>query len=56
MVYRVVLSRAAGRARTAPGKTAAQPVTSSRDANSPIMMLGALVLAEGIVHHFPFSW
>src|SRR5262249_10270279 len=27
----------------------AQPATSSRDANSPIMMLGALVLAEGIV-------
>src|SRR5262249_38939749 len=27
----------------------AQPTTSSRDANSPIMMLGALVLAEGIV-------
>src|SRR5262249_10770034 len=31
--------------RTAPD----QPATSSRDANSPIMMLGALVLAEGIV-------
>src|SRR5215472_6037840 len=28
---------------------ATQPATSSRDANSPIMMLGALVLAEGIV-------
>src|SRR5262245_34049261 len=26
-----------------------QPATNSRDANSPIMMLGALVLAEGIV-------
>jgi hypothetical protein len=26
-----------------------QPATISRDANSPIMMLGALVLAEGIV-------
>src|SRR5262249_7923165 len=26
-----------------------QPATSSRDANSPIMMLGAFVLAEGIV-------
>src|SRR5262249_4245599 len=26
-----------------------QPATSSRDANSPIMMLGALVLADGIV-------
>src|SRR5262249_24309564 len=30
-------------------KNIAQPATSRRDANSPIMMLGALVLAEGIV-------
>ena len=30
------------------GKPPAEPVIS-RDANSPIMMLGALVLAEGIV-------
>ena len=39
-----------GRIRLAGyGKTPAQPATSNRDANSPIMMLGALVLAEGIV-------
>ena len=31
------------------GKTSAQPATSSRDANSPIMTVGAFVLAEGIV-------
>src|SRR5262249_35914271 len=38
-----------GRIRLAgSGKAPAQP-TSSREANSPIMMLGALVLAAGIV-------
>src|SRR5262249_6745760 len=31
------------------GTAATRPATSSRDANSPIMILGALVLAEGIV-------
>src|SRR5215468_398907 len=34
---------------TATGRLPAPPATSSWDANSPIMMLGALVLAEGIV-------
>src|SRR5262249_9987152 len=34
---------------TATGRLPAPPAISSWDANSPIMMLGALVLAEGIV-------
>src|SRR5262245_11716634 len=34
---------------TATGRLAAAPATGSWDANSPIMILGALVLDEGIV-------
>src|SRR5262245_44292665 len=43
-------SREGARARLAGSRTAPdQTATSSRDGNSPIMMVGALVLAEGIV-------
>src|SRR5262249_13234329 len=42
---RVVVSRAARRGRMPPAEVPADPATSSRDANSPIMTLGALVLA-----------
>src|SRR5262245_65677033 len=41
--------RCRGQSVSRPKRAAAQPATSSRDATSPIMMLGAFVLADGIV-------